>query len=232
MPTTGAKELHSQAENAREIGAFSDSLKLTDESLVAYQEEHNLAGVINVLASRSITLRLLWQKTKDKSFLILAEHECKAACEIAKQNTDESLLVMPLYRLAQVQEDLGDFEIALKSYDAAVSAFVVAPPAPHDRPAVFLEMQIRADLCAYLIGDKSRLPKAFEELSKLEETNEWQYNKDVWVSGSYMKLAEVLRKDDTMQARQYLVKAKHIIDTNPQLVIRKAQWKALSALFH
>ena len=56
-------------------------------------------------------------------------------------------------------------------------------------------------------------------------------SKNTWVSGNYMSLAEMLREDNPEEARQYLQKAKEIIDANPTLKLRAKQWEKLKSTF-
>jgi tetratricopeptide (TPR) repeat protein len=213
-----AQEKHSQAEQAREQGRFLDALKLTDEALVLYQEENNLSGVAEIFASRSITLRHLFDKSGEKAYLVLAKHEMMAAVEISPG-------VMPLYNLAKVEETLGELLEAIENYKKAISEFLKNPPPQHNRPGVLLDIKINLAIAEFRNGDNQAETRIVDLLNELEKTEEPKYNKDVWVSGGYMKLAEITKNKD------YLQKAKEIIDANPELSLRKIQWQKLSESF-
>lgn len=214
----GAQELHSQAEQAREQGRFLDALKFTDEALILYQEENNLPGVAEIFASRSITLRHLFDKTGEKAYLVLAKHEMMAAVEINPG-------VMPLYNLAKVEEVLGEISNAIEDYKKTVSEFEKNPPLEHNRPGVLLDIKIHLAIAELRNGNKDAEGRTVSLLDELANTDEPRYNKDVWVSGGYMKLAEITMDKD------YLRKAKEIIDANPELILRKIQWQKLSESF-
>ena len=68
-------------------------------------------------------------------------------------------------------------------------------------------------------------------IQELENSQENQYEKDVWVSGGYMRLAQVLRESDNKKATAYLRRAKQIIDANPRLRIRRQQWEKIAKDF-
>ncbi len=225
---TPGRDSHGKAESSREHGDFLEALQWTDQTLLEYQKENNVEGITDILASRSITLRHLFEKTGDRTFLIIARHEAMAGVEVARNGNHPSALVMPLLRLAQVQEELSEFGDALHSYTAAIETFEKNPPEAHNRPAVLLDMKIRATICAYKNGDTTGIPKVLSLLAELESSDEWKYNKDVWVSGGYMNLALLLKDSDPEAAKKHLEKAKTIIDGNNELILRKAQWEKLA----
>jgi hypothetical protein len=86
-------------------------------------------------------------------------------------------------------------------------------------------------VCAYQNGDKSALERAESALHELENADEQKYEKDVWMSGGYMKIAEAIYPDDAGRAKEYLSKAKQIIDENPDLKLRKLQLEKLEPKF-
>jgi len=228
-----AQEVHAKAEHAREAGEFLEALRLSDEALLAYQTEKNVLGIGDILASRSITFRLLWEQTNDQTFLILAKHEVMAGVEIARAG-EKADVIMPLFRLGQVQDELGEFKDAVKSYSEAIEIFGVNPPKEHNRKGVLADMQVRLGVSQYRNGDKSALSKILEAIKDLEESDEKtvsKYNYDVWLSGAHMKVGEILKSDDPEEARKHLKVAKEIIDGNSDLKLRKRQWEKLNAGF-
>lgn len=88
------------------------------------------------------------------------------------------------------------------------------PPGDTVCVAVITDMKVHLAVAEYRTGDKSALERAQNSLQELEQTQEEdKFSKDVWVSGGYMKLADILRTDD-------LAKAKDIIYANPNLKAR------------
>lgn len=224
------RQIHQQAALAREAGNFLESLKLSDEALISYQKDGDILGFAEILADRSITLRHLFEQSSGLNYLIVAKHEIMAGVEIAQKSGQKDALALPLFNLAKVQEELGEITEAVVSYRQAVENMEKNPPQMHNRPAVLLDMKVHLDVAQYRAGDKIALEKAETDLAQLENTAEISdYNKHVWVSGGHMHLAEALRNDNPQKAKEHLQKAKGVIDADPKLSLRKAQWEKLSA---
>ncbi len=235
------RRIHGLAAEARESGNHLEALKLEDEAMLAYQRDGDIAGFAEVLADRSLVLRHLHDDTGDRSFLILAGQELVAAVEITRNTGNRSALAIPLYNLAKNQEDSGNFEDALKSYRETLEIMETNPPETHNRHSILADMKIHMITVEYLVGDKTALERALKALEELENIptasgepeigTESKYNKDVWVSGGYMRLAYILKDEDPARANEYLQKAKEVIDSNPELTIRLSQWEKLAKQF-
>lgn len=228
----GARAIHHQAEQARETGDFVEALELTDQATIAYQEEGNLAGFAEIQASRFLTLRHLFEETGHRGFLILAKYAAMASVELAQESDAKEALAIPLFNLAKAQETLGELPEAVKSYQEALDNLTNNPPPTHSRPAVIGDFKVHLATCEYKAGDKSALGRAEAALTELKSVDEIsQYNKDVWVSGGHMRIAEMLREDDPQKAREHLGLAKTVIDANPDLKLRLKQWEKLAETF-
>jgi tetratricopeptide (TPR) repeat protein len=231
QPNEG-RRIHGLAEQAREEGRFVDALKHTDEAMVAYQERGDKLGFAEVLSSRFLTLRHLHEQTGDRSYLITAKHTVQASVDIAKESGDNKALAIPLFNLAKAQETLGELPDAARSYQEAVENVTNNPSEFHNLPAVAADFKVHMTTCEYKAGDKAALPRAEEALQELEGAEHPDaYAKDVWVSGGYMRMAEMLRGDDPEKAQASLQRAKQIIDANPKLGLRDKQWQKLAATF-
>ncbi len=224
------RRLHAQAAQAREAGQFSESLDFNDRALFAYDLDNDSLGFAEGIACRSITLRVYANQHDSKRILALAKHEMMASVEIARVSGNAQALAMPLYNLAQVHEDLGELTDAVATYREAVDNMVNNPPDNHNRPSVLANMKLHLATCELGAGDKSAFERATQALHELETSEEPnKYNKDVWGSGGYMRLAKALREIDVPKAKEFLQKAKEIIDNNSKLVLRKQQWDKLAS---
>ena len=231
QPSEG-RRIHALAEQAREKGDFLAALKHTDEAMMTYQAKGDRLGFAEVLSSRFLTLRHLFEQTGDRLFLITAKHTVMASVDIAKESGDKKALAIPLFNLAKAQETLGELPHAVASYREAVDSLSNNPSEHHNNPAVLADFTIHLTTCEYKAGDKTALPKAESALSKFEAAaGVDEYTKDVWVSGGYMRFAEMLREDDPEKARTALQKAKDIIDAK-KLTLRAKQWEKLAATFN
>src|SRR5690349_17430234 len=114
------RELHSEAAKARETEHFTESLTFNDDALFAYDEDNDSLGFSEGIACRSITLRVYANLHNSKRILTLAKYEMMASVDLARQSGIKESLALPLYNLAQLQEDLGELEEAVKSYREAV----------------------------------------------------------------------------------------------------------------
>lgn len=231
MASEKGREVHSRAAHAREAGKHLEALQLQDEAMLAYQKDGDLIGLAEILADRSLVFRHLSEETDDKNFLIIAKSEMLASVEMAEQSSHKEALALPYFNLGKVQQDLGETEAAVSSYQKAVDHQTQNPAPEHNRPAVLADMQIHLATCQYQAGDKSALQKSFQALTRLGATDEVKYNKDVWLSGGHMRIAQILKKDDPAKAQEHLQKAQEIIEVNPDLKLRKAQWEKLAASF-
>ncbi len=230
MESKGRK-IHAQAEVAREKGEFVEALKFTDEAMVVYQEEGDRLGFSEVQASRFLTLRHLYEKTDWRGYLILAKQNAEASVELAEASGDLKTLALPYFNLAKAREELEQYHEAIESYKKAIENMEKNPAEQHNRAGVIADMKEHLAVCEYKTGDKEAIGRAEEAIAELAGINEEKYNKDVWMSGGYIRIAEVLKKDDPKKAREHLEKAREIIDANPELVLRKKQWEKLAASF-
>ncbi len=235
------RQLHGEAAKARESGNFVEALKLLDQALIAYQEAGDKLGFSEAISDRSITLRHLSQQTNDNDYLKLAESEMKAAIEIAQGSGNSEALSIPLFNLAQTQEDLGKYDEAIKNYQESISKTSAGTPGAEissyspaqNRPAYLANMKTHLAHAEYKNGNKKALEEMEQAIKDLENSEEPDfYSKNVWLSGSYMRTTDMLKDDDPQKAKEYLQKAKEIIDSDERLTLRKKQWEKLAASFN
>ncbi|CAN5357425.1 hypothetical protein BH10PAT1_BH10PAT1_7950 [soil metagenome] len=228
------KQIHAKAGHLREEGDFIESLKLIIEAIQAYSEEKDYVGLIDAEGDASLSLRHLYKKTNDISYLILAEGFANAAVETCKGKNIKSDISRAFFNLAKVIEEMGGYPQAVKKYKQAVAFFERYNSTLHNRSGVLADMKIHLATAQYRAGNKLALGDALIAMSDLENSDEKdisKYNYDVWLSGANMKLAEILKTDDIELAKKHLDQARKIIDANPELKIRKEQWEELSKSF-
>lgn len=232
MNSAKGRDLHTQVEHSREREQdFLKSLKLAEEAIIAYQEDKDYRGVSEVLQSRSSTYKHLYQKTKDEVYLTLAKHDALSGIEIAESLDDKSGLAMVYRGMGKILEQMKDWSEMKKYFEKAIEAFKTNPPKENNRPAVLSDMKAHLAFGMYMSGNKSGLDLMKEAIAELTDSDEWKYNRDVWLSGAHMRAAEMLREDNLDLAKEHLQKAKEIIDGNPELVLRKEQWEELNKTF-
>ncbi len=223
---TIGQKLHSEAGSLRESGQFVESLKKLDEAQAEFLSENNYDGFAEVQSARALCLRHLYAQTGEQDYLILAKYSAKSAVEICERRGGH--LSIPYFNLAKVLVQLDQLVEARENYYKAVEAQTNNPMESHNRPAVLLDIKIHLGLCELKMGqgDSASVEKLITELIA---TDEYRYNKDVWSSGGYMGLAEIFAKSDMGKSQEMLNKASEIINSNPELVIRKKQLVELAS---
>lgn len=250
MDPQGRRHLDN-ASKLREQGEFLKALQTADEAMIAFGDEKDQIGFTESLAERSLNLRHLYQETEDKNYLFVARSEMQSSVEIARKSQIDQALPIPLFNLAKILEDLGDFNEAVNYYREAIDYLQKSPPQTHNNPAVLMDMKIHLYCVEYVTGDKTALEKAeavLEELTNIPEKESYNhadssyndldfipsqesYNKKVWVSGGHMKLAKILKSVDPEKAKKHLELAKTILDSDERLILRFKQWQKLAKDF-
>lgn len=215
------------AEDSREKEDFLAALKYTDEALSMSSEEKNPVAFTEALASRFLTLRHLFEKTGDENYMILAKQVVLASVEIARKSQDQKALAIPLFNLGKAYETLQEYEKAVEAYQEAITNMQNNPPEGHESKAELQEMIIHLSFAQYKNGDKTAAERLEEALKVLDAETEDKYKKDVWLSGGYMDLVEILANDNPATSHEALNRAEAIINANPELVIRKRQLETL-----
>jgi tetratricopeptide (TPR) repeat protein len=229
--TMSAQQLLYQTNEQREKGELLDSLQSAEQSLIQSVEENNLSCFAETLAAKALTYRHLYEKTQNKSYLIVAKAEMEASVEIARSLENKTALAIPLFNLAKTYAALGNNESSIKYFKEALEQIEQNPPSTHNRPAVVADFKIHLATAEAKIGDKSAIDRIKQSLTDLEQTDEDSFNKNIWISGTYMTLAYLLKEENLEEAKQHLQKAKEIIDSDERLVLRREQWEKLAKTF-
>lgn len=224
--------IHGQAERAREQGNFLKALEYTDQATLSYQQDRNYLGLSEIQSSRQSTFKQLYRQTNDPMYLILEKYAAISAVQIAKKSQIKEALAIPYHNLGKYYEEAGQFQQAAKYFAKAVYFMQRFPPKHHNRPAVVADIRVHQHVCEYLAGGKTALQKAEQALKDLEEADEPStYNKNVWLSGAHLRIANMLKKDNPKKAKEHLDKAKKIINSDSRLILRKEQLKELEQEF-
>ncbi len=221
--SASGRALHAKAEVARESGKFLDALKYTDEASLAYQKDGDYLGLAEVQSSRQSTFKHLYRKTGDKYYLILEKHSAQASVEVAEKSKIKEALAIPYHNLGKYYQEAKEYEKAAEYFKKAVKHFTSYPPKRHNRPAVIADICGHLSAAEYLGGDKTALARALKALEDLKISKEDSYNKNVWLSGAHLRIAEMLMIDSPKLAKLHLIEAEKIIKSDKRLVLRKNQ---------
>jgi len=230
------RKIHAQAETAREKEQrFLKALRLLDEATICYAEDRDYLGMSEAQGSRFIVYKHLFEKSGDRSYLILATLSAQAAVEIAETNGIIQALALGYFNLGKAYEEMEEYAKAVLPFQKASEHLNNNPPPRHDRPEVKADIKAHLAFAEYMAGDKKALEKLEESISELENVEPVdegnKYEIDVWLSGAYMRAARALREDNPKRAKEHLEKARKIIDSNPDLRLRLEQWKKLAETF-
>lgn len=227
MNSERGREIQGQAEHAREAGDFVKALELTDKATVIYAEDNDLQGISEVQSSRLLTFKHLFEQTEKDEYLVLGKHAAEAGVELAEKANNPEALSMPYFNLAKAYESLNQLDLAVTYYHKAIEAKEKFPGTYHNRPGVLADMRIHMAIAQFKTGKETALIDAKQGLEDLQSSDEPTYNKDVWLSGAHMKIAEVLVTSNKGEAKTHIDSAQQIIDANPELILRQKQLSKL-----
>lgn len=223
MNSERGREIQGKAEHAREAGDFVKALELTDQATVMYAQDNDIQGLSEVQSSRLLTFRHLFEQTEKGEYLVLAKHAAEAGVEIAEKTNNPEALSMPYFNLAKAYESLSQLDLAVTYYEKAIETKEKFPGTYHNRPGVLADMKIHKSVAQYKTGHKAALADALQAVDDLQSSDEPRYNKDVWLSGAHMRIAEVLLASNKDEARKHIETAQQIVDANPELLLREKQ---------
>lgn len=222
-----ASEAHRMSEELRENDKHLEALKSIEEAVVGYQHEENYSGFAKALQSRALIYKHLFFLSKDEVFAILAKHDAQASLEVAQKYKLEDVLSSCYFRLGEVENLFKDYDKAVWNFQKAMNVYAGTNAERGDYRYHLGEAIFRS-------GKKKEGKEIM--LQGLKEIQDYRKEVDsflgnVWESGCYMKLAELLREDEPDEARKHLDKARKIVDSDPKLIIRRRQIGELSKSF-
>lgn len=219
-----AEELHKKSEIAREQDKLLYALKLIEEALALYQEDKNYTGFTKALQSRVLIYKHLFLLSGDKKFVTLAQKDAEGSLEIALKNNLTNIICSCYFRIGEIATILENYSKAIYNYQKSLDLYEGTKTEKGDY--------------RYHLGEvlyKNGQEEEGKEIL-LEGLNEIQENKsevdsflaNVWESGCYMRLAEVLWNDEPQESKRYLKLAEKIIKDDKRLIIRKRQLNQLA----
>lgn len=232
MPVEQAADIHHQAVASMEAEDFSKALELSAQALVLYQAEGNDAKFAEVVSLQYLLYNHLHRKTADSKFKILAGHAAEASFDLAVASGDKTALAIPAYNLFKHLESVGNWGEARDRLLFAIQHQTDLPHPSQSSPAILADMKVRLSLLPQIDGSQSPdTSENFETAIRVLEEAEHpdSHAKNVWVAGNYIRAADV--NPDDNKAREYLAKAKAIIDSDPSLTIIKKRWEEVNASF-
>lgn len=207
--------------NARELGDDPiEAIHIAEQAFAMAIEQNNVGVAADLRIRQSLSYGHLADRTGSDTYRVTSMHMAQAGVEIARRSGLPEALAIPLFGAGRALGAIGEYEEAVKLYEEAIEAL---PHSDSNKPSVNADLRVHLETAKYHSGDKDALPRALEALSDLEVAEESKYEKDVWISGGYMKIAEAIFPDNPEKAREYLEKAGKVIDSNSELKLRRVQ---------
>ncbi len=157
-----------------------------------------------------------------------AKTDAEKAINVAEQSDSPGDLMLPYRDLAKILVEFKNYAEAANLFEQSMQIMDQDPPERHDRDAVRAEIRAHLGFAQYMAGDlvggKNNLTAAIDTLQQQDRS----YEVDVWLSGAYMRGAQMLQTQEPDTSKEYMTRAKEIIDTNEQLVDRKSDWGKLN----
>jgi tetratricopeptide (TPR) repeat protein len=221
--TTLAQKLHLKGLTLREEDKHTEALKYLKEALIEYHKEGDFRGLIDALKDRCLTYKHFFLLTKDEAYAVLAKKDAEAMLKTAKEFNLKDKLSTSYFRLGEIAMLSLDYQTAINNDQMALKFFSVCDYDKGD---------LRYDLgeAVFQNGEKAKgkalILRGIEEIKKGQKGID-PFLIHVWLSGAFMRLAELLWKEDQTESEKYLLEAEKIIKNDSKLVIRKRQLEEL-----
>jgi len=144
------------------------------------------------------------------------------------QESGDFLTALQLENVAQMHEALGELPQAIEAYKKVIDQQPHATEASHRRQSVKADMLGHYAFCLYKAKDSSALQIALVSLDDLQRsTDANKYERNVWLSGAHMRIAQMYTETDKNKVTDHLNSAEEIINSNSDLILRKEQLQKL-----
>lgn len=183
------------------------------------------SGIVGALQNRVLTNKHLFWRTHDQIFAIQARADAQVSLEVAELHNLNERLGSCYFRLGEIAMLFEQYNQAVENYQQALNNFSGTNCERGD-------YRYHLGESLYRSGKKEEGKKTMMQGLKEIQDNAGEVDPflvHVWESGCYLRLAELLKSDKLTEARDYLERARQIIENDHQLVIRKAQLEKLEA---
>lgn len=218
-----SNDLHHKSEVAREEDRHLESLQLIEEAIIEYQKDNNHEGIVRALQSRCLTYKHLFLLSNDRSFAVMGKKDAEASLEIAQIFNLSNILGSSYFRL-------GEMAMLFEKYDEATDFYQKSLDNYSGTNCEKGDYRYHLGEAMYRSGNKEKgIAVILDGLKEIQDnrTDVNSFLANVWESGVYIRLSELLKDTNIEKAREYIEKAKIITDSDPKLIIRKRQVEKL-----
>lgn len=216
-------QLHHEGARLREEDRHLEALQYLTLALAEYQKDGNYSDLVDALKDRVLTWKHLFLVSKDKVYAILAQKDAESMLAVTDEYNLKDKYHTSYFRLGEIVMLYEDYTKAVEFYQKSLDTYVGSLSEKGD-------YRYHLGEALYMSGKKKKGKDIM-----LEGLKEIQAGADeldpflihVWESGVYMRLAELLRKDEPKEAKGYFTEAKKIAQSDQKLVIRRRQIEEL-----
>ncbi len=212
-----------RADSLREAGKSLEAINLYNQEIVSAIEQGNDEDLITSMTGRLLAWKHLFYKTKEPVYAIFLKHQAAALEEIIDKKEILGRAHLVHFIKATAAQNLGELEVAEREYGLSVELYPSDAAEKGDWIAhwgfiIALQGNIEEGASKILMG-----------ISWIDERSDQidSFIRNVWVSGAYLRLAQIYKEAEPIKSAHYLAQAKAIIDSDERLVIRKTQLESL-----
>lgn len=226
MVNQQARDWHEQGGKLREEGKLFEAAAVLTQAILLMIESDDWEKLPGALGDRAYIWKHEYLKTKQDLFITLYEMDVQLMLAVAEDHELSDYVAKATFMM-------GEAEMMAEDYEAAVTWFTKAL-------GLMLEVPEKGSLMCHLgeawyrNGDKPVGLEKFEAgiaYLRLQEAKTDSFEYKVWLSGAFLRLAELLQPDDSAAAKTNLEKAKAIIFSDDRLILRKQQYERLRNKF-
>lgn len=216
-----ANELLKQGQQLRENGQTFEALDAINRSLDFFSYVQDYSGFAHAILDRAICWQHLYQfHNNDYGFAVLYKKDAESMLEIVEAKNITTQEAGAYFINAKAMMLFDNYDQAIENFNLSIAKMTT------DRNAQKGDWQTNLGKAMYLKGKKQEgvqlILEGIERVKKYSDEID-QYTANVWISGGYIRLAEVLQKDNAKLSEDYLQKAKVIIEADPRQIVRKKQ---------
>lgn len=223
-----SSELHKKADQAREEDRFNDALKLIEEAIKDYKKEKNYEGLSRAFQSRVLIYKHLFLLSNNQKYLSLASKDAGLSLSITKKHSLNKVISSCYFRIGEVSMLTRDYKKAIENYQQALTFY-------NGTTAEKGDYRYHLGEAFYRSVEKEKGKEiVLQGLREIQDNSSEvdPFLMHVWESGCYMRLADLLRDDEPEKAKEYLLRARRIAESDEKLIIRRRQIKELEVRFN
>ena len=210
-----------EGQQLREQGRTLEAIDSLNRAINEFAIQHDHARFAHAILDRAICYQHLYQFTgNDFGYAVLYRKDAEAMLTIVEAENIEVERDQAYFMNAKASSIFADYPSAIGFFTRAIESM------PEARAAQKGDWRTNLGKALYLNGEKDR--GVAEILEGIEQVKQHAqdvdaYTSNVWISGGYLRLAELLREDSPQKSEGYLEEAKKIVENDPQQVVRKKQ---------